>query len=160
MFFFGNTILDPKVRIYVLPSINFTYCYCFVKKKLLDRVLLSFLGWFSGFTNWYAGSKTALKMIPTLFTDLFTDVWHLNLLSSFSLPLLTLHLLCIQHLQKLQRMELLHTLFPQMAQVNFYSAANKGWSMVNYRQSSAFEHPYLSGNDHCDCCGFSKKYFF
>ena len=30
------------------------------------------------------------------------------------------------------------------------SATNKGRSMVNYRQSSAFEHPYLSSNNHCD----------
>ena len=30
------------------------------------------------------------------------------------------------------------------------STANKGWSTVNYRQSSAFGCPYLSCNDHCD----------
>ena len=30
------------------------------------------------------------------------------------------------------------------------SAANKGWSTVNYRQSFAFCHSYLSCNDHCD----------
>ena len=29
-------------------------------------------------------------------------------------------------------------------------AANKGQSMVNYCQSSAFDHPYLLCNDHCD----------
>ena len=39
------------------------------------------------------------------------------------------------------------------------SAANKGWSAVNYQQSLAFEHPYLSCNDHCDW-KFSKKSFF
>ena len=26
----------------------------------------------------------------------------------------------------------------------------KGWSTINYCQSSAFDHPYLSCNDHCD----------
>ena len=30
------------------------------------------------------------------------------------------------------------------------SAANKSWSMVHYWQSSAFDCPYLSWNDHCD----------
>ena len=30
------------------------------------------------------------------------------------------------------------------------SAANKGRSMVNYSQSSAFDRPYLSCNDYCD----------
>ena len=39
------------------------------------------------------------------------------------------------------------------------SAANKGWSTVNYQQSLAFEHPYLSCNNHCDW-KFSKKSFF
>ena len=30
------------------------------------------------------------------------------------------------------------------------SAANKGWSMINYCQSLAFDHSYLSCNHHCD----------
>ena len=30
------------------------------------------------------------------------------------------------------------------------SAANKGWSTINYRQSLVFDCPYLSCNDHCD----------
>ena len=38
----------------------------------------------------------------------------------------------------------------KVATVSFYSAANKGRSTVNYRQSSAFDRPYLSCNDHCD----------
>ena len=32
----------------------------------------------------------------------------------------------------------------------YCSAANNGRSTVNYRQSLAFERPYLSCNDHCD----------
>ena len=43
---------------------------------------------------------------------------HTNLLSSFSLPLILLHLICTQHLQDWQRMELLSTTFLQTAQEN------------------------------------------
>ena len=39
------------------------------------------------------------------------------------------------------------------------SAANKGQPAVNYCQSPAFDHPYLSCDDHCDS-DFSKKSFF
>ena len=39
------------------------------------------------------------------------------------------------------------------------SAANKGQPVVNYCQSPAFDHPYLSCDDHCDS-DFSKKSFF
>ena len=39
------------------------------------------------------------------------------------------------------------------------SAANKDRPMVNYRQSLAFDRPYLWCNDHCDG-DFSKKSFF
>ena len=42
------------------------------------------------------------------------------------------------------------------------STANKDWSMVNYHQSSAFDHPYLSCNDHCNQWLFLEifHYFF
>ena len=39
------------------------------------------------------------------------------------------------------------------------SAANKGWSTVNYRQSSALDHPYLSCNNHCDWWIFPRNIF-
>ena len=39
------------------------------------------------------------------------------------------------------------------------SAANKGQSTVNYCQSSAFDHPYLSRNDHCDRWLFQEIFF-
>ena len=39
------------------------------------------------------------------------------------------------------------------------SAANKGWSMVNYHQSSAFDCPYLSCNAHCDQWLFQEIFF-
>ena len=32
----------------------------------------------------------------------------------------------------------------------YINAASEGQSMVNYCQSSAFDCPYLSCNDHCD----------
>ena len=35
-----------------------------------------------------------------------------------------------------------------------YSTANKSWSTGNYCQSLAFDHPYLSCNDHCDWKSF------
>ena len=49
-----------------------------------------------------------------------------------------------------------------------YSIANKGQTTVNYCQSSADDHPYLSCNDHCDQWVFqeiifiiiSKKFFW
>ena len=44
--------------------------------------------------------------------------------------------------------------------VPWYSAANKGRSMVNYCQSLAFDHPYLSFNDHCDWWLFQEIFFF
>ena len=39
------------------------------------------------------------------------------------------------------------------------SAAKKGRSTVNYRQSLAFDRPYLSCNDHCDRWLFQEIYF-
>ena len=39
------------------------------------------------------------------------------------------------------------------------SAANKGWSMVNYRQSLLFDHPYLSCNNHFDLWLFQEIFF-
>ena len=38
----------------------------------------------------------------------------------------------------------------QIEKALIHSAANKGWSAVNYRQSLAFDRPYLSCNDLCD----------
>ena len=38
----------------------------------------------------------------------------------------------------------------ELSAYNVHSATNKGWSTVNYCQSSAFDCPYLSCNDHCD----------
>ena len=43
--------------------------------------------------------------------------------------------------------------------LNSGSAANKGWSTVNYHQSLDFDHPYLSCNDHCDCRLFQEIFF-
>ena len=41
--------------------------------------------------------------------------------------------------------------FPQLTwSKHRITAANKGWSAVNYCQSLAFDCPYLSCNDHCD----------
>ena len=40
------------------------------------------------------------------------------------------------------------------------SAAKKGWSTVNYQQSLAFDHPYLSCNDHCYWWLFQEIYYF
>ena len=42
----------------------------------------------------------------------------------------------------------------------WYSSANKGWSAVNYRQSLAFERPYLQCNDHCDRWRFQEIFFY
>ena len=42
----------------------------------------------------------------------------------------------------------------------YISTANKGWSTVIYCQSSAFDCPYLSCNDHCDWWLFQETYFF
>ena len=39
------------------------------------------------------------------------------------------------------------------------STANKDWSTVNYCQSLAFGHPYLSCNDHCDQMVFQEICF-
>ena len=39
------------------------------------------------------------------------------------------------------------------------SAANKGMLTVNYRQSSDFDHPYLSGKDPCDWWFFQEIIF-
>ena len=41
-----------------------------------------------------------------------------------------------------------------------YSAPNKVRSSVNYRQSSAFDRPYLSFYDHCDRGSSKKSLFF
>ena len=40
-----------------------------------------------------------------------------------------------------------------------YSTTNKGQSTVNYRQSLAFNRPYLSHNDHCDWWLFQEIFF-
>lgn len=40
------------------------------------------------------------------------------------------------------------------------SAANKGWSMVNYCQSLAFARPYLSYNDHCNRWLFREIFYY
>ena len=40
------------------------------------------------------------------------------------------------------------------------SAANKCWSTANYHQSLAFDHPYLSCNDHCDWWLFQEIFFY
>ena len=40
------------------------------------------------------------------------------------------------------------------------STANKGWSIINYYQSSAFDCWYLSCNDHCDRWFFQKIFFY
>ena len=40
------------------------------------------------------------------------------------------------------------------------STANKGQSTVSYRQSSAFDCPYLSCNDHCDQWLFQEILFY
>ena len=54
------------------------------------------------------------------------------------------------------------TLFICLLFYNFtyISTAYKGWSMVIYCQSSAFDHPYLSCNDHCDLWLFQEMFFF
>ena len=40
------------------------------------------------------------------------------------------------------------------------STAGKDWSMVSYHQSSVFDRPYLSCNDHCDWWLFSEIFFY
>ena len=40
------------------------------------------------------------------------------------------------------------------------SAANKCWSTANYHQSLAFDHPYLSCNDHCAWWLFQEIFFY
>ena len=40
------------------------------------------------------------------------------------------------------------------------SAANKGQPTVNYHQSLAFDHSYLSCNDHCDQWLFQEIFFY
>ena len=40
--------------------------------------------------------------------------------------------------------------FPDYLSVSYDYVANKGWPMVNYRQFSTFDRPYLSCNDHRD----------
>ena len=40
------------------------------------------------------------------------------------------------------------------------STANKGQSTVNYCHSLAFDHPYLSCNDHCDQWPFQEIFFY
>ena len=40
------------------------------------------------------------------------------------------------------------------------SAANKDQSIVNYSQSLAIDHPYLSCNDHCDQWLFQEIFFY
>ena len=52
----------------------------------------------------------------------FAHVWHFNLICSFSLPLIPLHLLCTQRLQNWQRMELLPRAYLQTVQGNLPSA--------------------------------------
>ena len=44
--------------------------------------------------------------------------------------------------------------------LTIYSTANKGGSTVNYRQSLAFDRPYLSCNDHCDRWLFQEIFFY
>ena len=56
-------------------------------------------------------------------------------------------------------MYLLHYLFIIKFLKLINSAANKGRSTVNYQQSSAFERPYLSCNDHCDQWLFQAIFF-
>ena len=41
-----------------------------------------------------------------------------------------------------------------------YNSANKGWSVVNYCQSLAFDHPCLSCNEHCDWWFFQEIFFY
>ena len=41
-----------------------------------------------------------------------------------------------------------------------FGTANKDRSTVNYHQSSAFDHPYLSSNDHCDWWLFKEIFSF
>ena len=41
----------------------------------------------------------------------------------------------------------------------YISAANKGWSVVNYQLSSAFDEPYLSCNDLSDWWFFQEIFF-
>ena len=41
---------------------------------------------------------------------------------------------------------------------SIYGSANKDWSTVSYCQSSAFPHPYLSSNDHCDWLLFQEVF--
>ena len=40
------------------------------------------------------------------------------------------------------------------------SVANNGQLVANYCQSLAFDHPYLSSNDHCEQWLFQKFFFF
>ena len=42
---------------------------------------------------------------------------------------------------------------------NYYSTVNKGWSVINYHQSLAFDRSYLSFNDHCDWWLFQEIFF-
>ena len=40
------------------------------------------------------------------------------------------------------------------------SSAAKGWLTVTYGQSLAFDHPYISCNDHCDRWLFQEIFFY
>ena len=60
----------------------------------------------------------------------FTHVWHLNFLSSFSLPLIPLHLLCYQHLLNWYRMELMPIPFMQTTQENLPSIVTFAVSLL------------------------------
>ena len=63
-----------------------------------------------------------------------------------------LNFLCKQihsaSLSYIQIDHIVHHNFSSLGMPN--SAENKGHSMVDYRQSLAFDHPYLLCNDHCD----------
>ena len=39
-----------------------------------------------------------------------------------------------------------------------HKAANKGWSIVNYHQNSAFDQPYWSCNDYCNGWLFQENF--
>lgn len=56
-----------------------------------------------------------------MFVSYFAFAWRLNLLSSFSLPLIPLHLFCNQHLQNCHKMELMLSPFLQTTQSNLSS---------------------------------------
>ena len=54
----------------------------------------------------------------------------------------------------------INSFFPCLS-LSFFilNAADNSWSMFNYRQSLAFDLPYLSCNDHCDQWLFQRNLF-